>query len=95
MDVETETEAHQGAAHPDGHDKPGDADFVYDVDGVTYYYDRSMISGAQIMVSASIPTTDGLVQLLADGTTLTIAPSDEVHLEPGTQFKRRPRFKRG
>lgn len=95
MDVETETVTDQGAAHADGPDKPAGADFVYGVDGVTYHYDRPLISGAQIMVAASIPTTDGLVQRLTDGTTLTIAPSDEVHLVPGTQFKRRPRFKRG
>jgi hypothetical protein len=36
-----------------------------------------------------------LVQLLQDGSTATVNPDDEVHLVPGAQFKRRPKFKRG
>jgi hypothetical protein len=95
MDAGTETLTDQGAASPDGPVKPADADFVYEVDGVTYHYDRPVITGAQIMVAASIPSTEGLVQLLPDGTTATIQPGDEVQLVPGSQFKRRPRFKRG
>jgi len=95
MDTAAETATELGISHPDGADKDAGVDFVYDVDGVTYRYDRPQISGAQIMMAASIPATDGLVQLLSTGTTLTIEPRDEVHLVPGTQFKRRPRFKRG
>lgn len=70
-------------------------DFVYDVDGVTYHHDRPKITGEEIMAAAAIPASDGLVQLLSDGTTVTVNFDDEVHLVPGAQFKRRPRFKRG
>lgn len=70
-------------------------EFVYDVDGVTYHHDRPKITGSEIMTAAGIPLSDGLIQLLSDGTTVTVNPDDEVHLVPGAQFKRRPRFKRG
>lgn len=70
-------------------------DFVYEVDGTTHHHDRPKITGAEIMAAAGIPSTDGLVQVMDDGSTVTINPHDEVHLVPGAQFKRRPRFKRG
>lgn len=78
--------ADQGRAGPE---------FVYDVDDATYQHTKPKITGSEIMTAAEIPLTDGLIQLLADGTTLTVNPDDEVHLVPGAQFKRRPRFKRG
>lgn len=95
MNAGTETVTEQGAVGADGPDNPAGSDFVYEVDGTTYHHDRPRITGAQIMVAAGIPATDGLVQLLPDGTTATIKPEDEVHLVPDSQFKRRPRFKRG
>ena len=70
-------------------------DYVYDVDGVTYYSDRRKLTGAEIMAAAKIPLSEGLVQLFPDGTTATVAPDEEVDLEPDVKFKRRPRFKRG
>ena len=70
-------------------------DFVYEVDGIEYHSDRPKLTGAEIMAAAGIPLAEGLVQLLPDGTTVTIAPTEEVHLVPEAQFKRRPRFKRG
>ena len=95
MNATTETTAEHGAGR-DNNSSPGAGpDFVYDVDGVTYHHDRPKITGGEIMAAAGIPTTDGLVQLLPDGTTATVNPDDEVHLTPGAQFKRRPRFKRG
>lgn len=69
--------------------------YVYEVDGVLYRYDKSEITGAEIMAAAGIPRSDGLVQILDDGTTKSIGPDDKVHLVQGAQFKRRPRFKRG
>lgn len=72
-----------------------DPDFLYEVDGVEYHSDRPKLTGAEIMAAAGIPLSEGLVQLLPDGTTASIAPADEVHLVPDAQFKRRPRFKRG
>ncbi|MDQ3756397.1 MAG: multiubiquitin domain-containing protein [Actinomycetota bacterium] len=70
-------------------------DFVYDVDGTTYHHDRPKITGAEIMLAAGIPASDGLVQILEDGSTATVSPDDEVYLVPGAKFKRRPKFKRG
>ena len=71
------------------------SDYVYDVDGVTYHSKRRKLTGAEIMAAAKIPLSDGLVQLFPDGTTATVAPDQEVDLEPDVAFKRRPRFKRG
>lgn len=69
--------------------------FVFEVDDVEYTYDKPTISGAQIMTIAGINPTDGLVQILPDGSRKAIAPDETVELVPGAQFKRRPRFKRG
>lgn len=79
----------------EGSDRPGRATFVYDVDGTTYTHNRPKITGLEIMETAGIPLSDGLIQILDDGTTRSIAPEDEVHLVPQARFKRRPRFKRG
>lgn len=95
MNAATETAAEHrmgGDANDRGTAGP---DFVYDVDGVTYHHDRPRITGGEIMVAAGIPASDGLVQVLPDGTTATVNADDEVQLVPGAQFKRRPRFKRG
>jgi hypothetical protein len=75
--------------------EPAKSDFVYEVDEVEYHSDRPKLTGAQIMAAAAIPSTEGLVQLLPDGITATVNPTDEVHLVPDAQFKRRPKFKRG
>jgi Multiubiquitin len=69
--------------------------FVFDVDDVTYEHDRPTITGAEIMALAGISPNDGLIQILPDGTRKTVATNETVHLVPGVQFKRRPRFKRG
>jgi hypothetical protein len=76
---------------PDGHG----AVFVFDVDDITYEHDRPTITGAEIMTLAGISPSDGLIQILPDGTRKTVAPDETVRLVPGVQFKRRPRFKRG
>lgn len=69
--------------------------FVFDVDGTTYEHDHPTITGAQIMALAAINPADGLIQILPDGTRKSVSPDETVHLVPGAQFKRRPRFKRG
>ncbi len=69
--------------------------FVFEVEDTTYQHDRPKITGGEIMDIAGIPRTQGLIQINPDGTTTSIAADAEVHLAPGAQFKRRPRFKRG
>ncbi|WP_225847328.1 multiubiquitin domain-containing protein [Streptomyces sp. HPF1205] len=75
--------------------KPQQKVFVFEVDDIEYTYDKPKITGAQIMAIASISLSDGMVQILPDGSREAIAPDQTVHLVPGAQFKRRPRFKRG
>jgi hypothetical protein len=77
-----------------GPDRPRPV-FVFDVDDTTYEHDRPTITGAEIMAVAGINPSDGLIQILPDGTRETVDPDDRVQLVPGIQFKRRPRFKRG
>ena len=69
--------------------------YVLEVDGVDLGYDGPTITGAEIMELAGIPLADGLVQIPPDGERKTILPDDIVHLAPRSQFKWRPRFKRG
>lgn len=71
------------------------ARFVFDVDDVTYAHDRPRITGGEIMAMAGISLSDGLIQVLPDGSRKTVAADEVVQLVPGAQFKRRPRFKRG
>lgn len=89
----TETEDRNGADHDD-QDRAGSR-FVFDVDDVTYEHDRPKITGGEIMAMAGISSSDGLIQVLPDGSRKTVAPDEVVRLVPGAQFKRRPRFKRG
>jgi len=69
--------------------------FGYDVDGTTYEYDQPTITGGQIMFEAGIYPQQGLIQILNDGSRVTVTGSDMVNLASGAHFKRRPRFKRG
>jgi hypothetical protein len=90
----------QSVARVDDRRDPAEPDvpppvYVYDVDDTTYEYDQTTITGAQIMQSAGIPTTEGLIRILPDGTRESVNAYDEIHLVSGIQFKRRPRFKRG
>ncbi len=71
------------------------AAFGYDVDGTTYEYDLPSITGAQIMFEAGIYPQQGLIQVLQDGSRVTVSAGQTVNLGSGAHFKRRPRFKRG
>jgi len=69
--------------------------FAYDLDDVTYEYDHPTVTGAEVMAAGGIPSTEGIIRVLPDGTREAVAPDAVVHLGTGAQFKRRPRFKRG
>lgn len=90
----TEIQDGPGRADVDGPDRSS-ARFVFDVDDITYEHDRPRITGGEIMAMAGISPSDGLIQVLPDGSRKTVAPDEVVRLVPGVQFKRRPRFKRG
>jgi hypothetical protein len=89
----TETEVRNRTNHDER--DPAASRFVFDVDDVTYEHDRPKITGDEIMAMAGISPSDGLIQILPDGSRKTVAPDEVVRLVPGAQFKRRPRFKRG
>jgi hypothetical protein len=78
----------------DGHEGDGPP-FLFEVDGVTYDWPQPDITGAQIMETAGIPLSTGIVLIHDDGTQETIAPDRIVELRPGKRIKKRPRFKRG
>jgi hypothetical protein len=90
------SEIHHGASRPDddGPDRAS-ARFLFDVDDITYEHNRARITGGEIMAMAGISPSDGLIQVLPDGSRKTVASDEVVRLVPGAQFKRRPRFKRG
>lgn len=89
--IDNATDDTLSRVRPDGRG----AVFVFDVDDTTYEHDRPTITGAEIMTLAGISPNDGLIQILPDGTRQTVDPEDSIHLVPGVQLKRRPRFKRG
>ncbi len=82
------------APPPPGPDVPH-AVYVFDVEEVTYEFDHPTITGAQVMAAADIPESEGIIQVLEDGTRETVTPSTVIELVSGGHFKRRPRFKRG
>jgi len=86
--VQVEPDAERPVSRPQ-------AAFGFDVDGTSYEYDQPVISGGQIMFEAGIYPQQGLIQILNDGSRVTVSPADTVNLAFGARFKRRPRFKRG
>jgi hypothetical protein len=71
------------------------APYVFDVDGVTYEWNRSRITGEEVMESAGIPPSEGVVLCHDDGSQEAIGADQDVALVPRPRFKQRPRFKRG
>lgn len=69
--------------------------YAFEVEGVEYHHDQPEITGGEIMDLADIPRSDGLVQILDDGTQKTVSEEEVIELKPGRRFKKRPRFKRG
>ena len=69
--------------------------FVFEFEETTYQHDRSTITGAEIMRQVGIEPSVGLVQYFEDGSQQTIKVEDVVKLVSKTQFRKRPRFKRG
>jgi len=70
--------------------------YTFFVDGQEYRTEQSELSGGEIMDIVGIPRSDGLVEILDDGTQTQINENDIiVFVGPGRRFKKAPRFKRG
>jgi hypothetical protein len=70
------------------------AGFGYDVDGTSYTYDQSTITGAQLRFLVGLYPRQALVRILDDGSRVTVTAAETVNLTSGAQFRRRPRFTR-
>lgn len=69
--------------------------FTIFVDDVEYRFDKSIVTGGEIMDIAGIPRSVGLVLINDDGTQERVGEDEEIELKPGRRFKKAPRFKRG
>ena len=70
--------------------------YTFFVDGQEYQTEQSELSGGEIMDMVNIPRSDGLVEILDDGTQQQINENDViVFVGPGRRFKKAPRFRRG
>ena len=69
--------------------------FTIFVDDVEYRFDKSIVTGGEIMDTAGIPRSVGLVLINDDGTQERIGENEEIELKPGRRFKKAPHFKRG
>lgn len=69
--------------------------FTIFVDDVEFRFNHSPITGGEIMDTAGIPRSDGLLLIAEDGTQQSIGENEEIDLQPGRRFKKAPRFKRG
>lgn len=69
--------------------------YTVEVDGVEIRFDHTPVTGGEIMDSAGIPRSVGLVEILEDGTQRAVSADEEIELKPGRRMKKRPRFKRG
>lgn len=69
--------------------------FTVFVDEIEYRFETSIVTGGEIMDTADIPRSIGLVLINADGTQERIGADEEIELKPGRRFKKAPRFKRG
>jgi hypothetical protein len=85
----------QEGTDPDGPARAAGRVFAFEVEGTAYAHDRPKITGGEIMDLAGIARTRGLVRLHDDGTTVVVAPDDDVFLVRSLLFRRRPRFRRG
>lgn len=85
--------SHSGESPSADGGRDGGYEFV--VDEVVYNWPRPEVTGAEIMATAGIPPSEGLVELLDDGTQRSVKPTEVFDLERDRRFKKRPRFKRG
>ncbi|MDQ3779797.1 MAG: hypothetical protein M3354_04495 [Chloroflexota bacterium] len=65
------------------------------IDDSEYRFDRTPVTGGEIMDRAGIPRSVGLLLINEDNTQQTVGVDEEVELKPGRRFKKAPRFKRG
>jgi len=69
--------------------------FTFFVDDKEFHVNEDTITGGEIMDLAGIPREAGLIQILEDGTQVSVAANDIVELKLGRRFKKTPRFVRG
>lgn len=69
--------------------------YVFEVDGVPYEWPDATVTGAEIMETAGIDVSIGIVLVHEDGTQESISPDRTITLKAGQRIKKRPRFKRG
>lgn len=70
--------------------------YAFTVDGKEFHTEKEQLTGGEIMDIAGIPRSDGLVQILDDGTQVQVGENEVIVFEgPGRRFKKQPRFQRG
>lgn len=66
------------------------------MDGKDFHVKDSHLTGGQIMDMARIPRSDGLVQIMEDGSQRQVDEDEVIKLGQKDQhFKKPPKFKRG
>jgi hypothetical protein len=65
------------------------------VDDIEYHFDHTPVTGGEIMTTAGIDRSVGLILIEEDGTQEQINQDTQIDLKPGRRFKKAPRFKRG
>jgi hypothetical protein len=70
--------------------------YTFFVDGTEYQAKQRSLTCGELMDIAGIPHSDGLIEILEDGTERACLPDEEFTFDgPGRRFKKAPRFKRG
>lgn len=65
------------------------------IENEEYPWDKDTITVPEIRTLGSLPADLPVVEESPDGTERTLAEDEVVHLKPGHQYGRAPRFKRG
>lgn len=88
---ETEAQTDEATNQGEGHGRF----FTIEVDGKEVRFDHTPVTVLEVMAAAGVPATEGLLELMADGTQRKVDNTEIFDLEAGRRVKRRPRFRRG